>query len=223
MTQTPNSFPDQESNDRPRPVLRSGAVPARRPRLKLLSEAGEQGEIDDPMEYLRKGTLPPDQIARLTEAGITDYVLGTNQSQVLSDKELEGFNGINVRPDDPENRFLIFNKDSSQDDIAAALAGYYSNRWGVEGYKFVGLFPISDKTREKHGIETDGSPTLAGRLAWYNYAEFGNPPDMYIELPEDERRLAGDYLLSPRYIAGFIDLDNIYHPNPDFMAPTSTN
>lgn len=170
------------------------------------------------LECLVNGVLPPDQNAAMQAVGMKDYVLGTHQGGVQSDLEAVEYlmenNGIDLAGyPGLGNRVMAYDRmdpDGYNRQYAerAVVDGFYGKG---AGFRFVVALPVSLEDREKNG------EYMASRIGTA-YGSGRHPQDMFRQYGPN----AGDKVINARYIAGYLDNDDAYHPNPGFMA-TSTS
>lgn len=148
------------------------------------------------------GRLPKDQERLLDAPG---YVLGTNQAGVFNLTEAEGYiaeaQGIDFTAYNLNNRFQFFDPEVKPAIIFSALSGYFGE---AGGGSYVIAVPDDGRFAGESVVSKPDSLLFDGAL-----------PDDFIT----EREVDGTMrtAVSPKYIAGFIDMEGRYHPNTFFM------
>lgn len=170
------------------------------------------------LDVLSSGVLPPDQHARLADKSIPDYVLGIRQASADTHEKavalLQGHNGLPVNKNHLGHSFLTFD---------AAYAKSYGKQsaipWLTEGYfgdssnfRYVVALPVSDENRQTYEEATASHIDAI-------FKNGGAPVDFFTPDP----LIIDASSVNTKYIAGYIDDNNDYRPNPQFMidAPTT--
>lgn len=157
-------------------------------------EAKEKLQASNP--ELFKGRISEEFEAKLREAGYNAYAIGFNQHDAITDiedakKYLEESGGIELGMYNPDQRFLLHDKGHPMEDYPM---GYYSPKMG----RFVYAFPV------EQGIDSAPHNAVA--------AQDGIPGDTFV------KNTRGDMVANAKYCVGFIDGNQVFHPNEAFLS-----
>ncbi len=183
-----------------------------------LGESAIQLRSEIALSHMKEGKLPPSQGEMLARAGYDDYVIGIHQNGTSNGPEavekVGKNNGLPIGRQEIGKRFLFYDKayvqewDASEQAATDIREGY----WRSEGnYRFIVAFPIHPKTRAERGVDT-------AQTFMSDYARTGlQPSDFFVATPEPAGTQESEGI-NQRYVAGYVDEEQLYHPNPNFMS-----
>lgn len=157
-------------------------------------------KIEAAVPELLEGRVPKALEERVFAAGFTEYAVGFNQSDGITDIEeatelLEEDGGIELQIYNLDQRFLLHDK---EDPIFMYPLGYYGPRIG----RFVYAIPTNIDSGEKpRNVAAQANEAFTDNV----------PGDLFVE-SED-----GETVVNSKYCAGFIDAEQNFHPNAEFM------
>lgn len=191
-------------------AVRAGAQNMHQERMDRINESARVTEkIKGQAPELLEGRLPAELENRLEGKS---YAIGVNTSGPDTLDEaisyIEENNGIALVNYNLHQRFLITDSQTDQGYSAGAVSeGYYGHDRG----RNIIAIPV-DSTKLDADIADMNPRQLAEAAEIYQTV----PADFFVEAPPTAR--GSDRAVNPKYIAGFIDGDSVWHENPSFMT-----
>jgi hypothetical protein len=154
--------------------------------------------------WLFEGRIPEEFEKKLQQAGYKDYAVGFNQSEAIDTVEeaeelLTEYGGIELGIYNLGQRFLVHDQESP---MPLYPMGYDGPKFG----RFVYAFPTDGKSGEPARVEVSNSNGLVDDHL---------PHDMFVEVVDEEGE--AELVVNAKYCVGFIDGEQTFHLNEDFM------
>ncbi|HEX9153751.1 MAG TPA: hypothetical protein VF809_02945 [Candidatus Saccharimonadales bacterium] len=162
--------------------------------------AAVRDRLSEAAPSLLQARLPQSQEALMGEGA--RYILGTNQSALYDAGDfrgyLEEFRGVSVTGNTLHQRFLFVDGSLDPHHLDEAMVNGYYGRNG--GGRMVVAVPHDGSIS---GENVNSTPDLLGQRGML-------PTDFIVDVNNGQS-------VNRRYVAGFIDVEGTYHPNPGFM------
>ncbi|HEX8183022.1 MAG TPA: hypothetical protein VF575_05480 [Candidatus Saccharimonadales bacterium] len=155
---------------------------------------------------LMEGKVAQQFAEKLKLAGYDRYAVGFNQSDAIqtideAEELLDEQGGVALGMYNIYQRFLIHDQESPMPEYTL---GYYGPRAG----RFVYVFPVDNKSSQPARVEASHASEIDNEHL---------PADMFLEGPDEEP------VVNSKYCVGFIDGEQNFHPNEDFMEDAEGN